>query len=133
MRIAPAGIGHTHGTRLRQYQRRGSMVLWVGAGLAGLIGLVTSDLSKGAPKALSALVVSLIILGGGALATARIKFEWAATQLDRAIQDGADASEDLPAEYQPWPDSGEVAWLIGLICVPVAGLAYTVAVWLAVA
>lgn len=109
------------------------MILWVGAGLAGLIGLVTSNLSTGAPKALSAVAASLIILGGGALATARIKFEWAATQLDRAIQDGAGASDRLPDEYQPWPNTGEVAWVIGLMCVPVAGLVYAAAVWWTVA
>jgi hypothetical protein len=82
------------------------MILWVGAGLVGLIGLVTSDLSDGAPKKLSAVVVTLIIVGGGALAFARIKFEWAATQLDRAIQDGADASHDLPPAYRRWPEGG---------------------------
>jgi hypothetical protein len=108
------------------------MILWVGAGLAGLIGLVTSDLSAGAPKALSAVVASLIILGGGALATARIKFEWAATQLERAIQDGAGADDDLPDAQKPWPNTGEVTWLIGLLCVPVAALVYAASVWWAV-
>jgi hypothetical protein len=109
------------------------MILWVGAGLVGLIALVTSDLTKGAPKWLSAMTASLIIVGGGALAIARIKFEWAATQLERAIQDGVDPNQDLADEYQPWPNTGECAWLVGLMCVPVAGLFYAAAAWWAVA
>lgn len=133
MGIAPHGIERTYRKRLRQYQRRGSMILWVGAGLVGLIGLVTSNLTAGAPKALSAAVASLIILGGGALATARIKFEWAATQLERAIQDGVDPDHELPKEHEPWPNTGEVAWLTGLMCVPAGALIYAVAVWWVVA
>ena len=133
MNVAPPDIGQTYAKRLQQYERRESMILWVGAGLAGLIGLVTSNLSGGAPKAFGAAVVTLIILGGGALATARIRFEWAATQLDRAIQDGADAHQQLPPEYQAWPNTAEVAWLIGLLCVPLAVLVYATAVWWTVA
>jgi hypothetical protein len=109
------------------------MILWVGAGLAGLIGLVTTNLSAGAPKALSAATVSLIILGGAALATARIRFEWQATLLRRAIEDGTDPGKTLSCTLQPWPNFGEFAWLIGLVCVPVAGLVYAAAVWWAIA
>jgi hypothetical protein len=131
--IAPNGIANTYGKRLRQYQRRERMILWVGAGLAGLIGLLTSDLSAGAPKVLNAVTATLIVLGVAALATARIKFEWQATQLDRAIQDGTNPGEELPSKHQPWPNAGEVAWLTGLVCVPVAGCIYVAAVWWAIA
>jgi hypothetical protein len=129
----PPHIEHTYRKRLRQYQRRGSMILWVGAGLVGLVGLLASNLSTGAPGALNASTVSLVILGGGALAIARIRFEWAATQLDRAIQDGACANGQLPAQYEPWPNTGEVAWLVGRLCVPAAALVYAAAVWWTVA
>jgi hypothetical protein len=107
------------------------MVLWVGAGLAGLIGLLTIDrLTADAPKALSAVTGTLIVIGLGLLAVARIKFEWAATQLDRAIQDGeVTADAPLPPELSAWPKGGEIAWLSGLVCVPVAALVWLAAVW----
>jgi hypothetical protein len=129
MPIAPPGIEGTFGKRLRQYQWRLSMILWVGAGLAALIGLLASGLADGAPKWLVAAAATLIILGGGALAIARIKFDWAATQLSRAIDDGTPTGTQLPAEFMGWPAVGEVAWLTGLLCVPVAALVYGAAVW----
>ena len=105
----------------------------MGAGLAALIALVTSDLGSGAPKVLGAVAASLIIVGGGALAVARIKFEWAGTKLERAVDDGTSAGDPLPADEQAWPKVGEVAWLTGLVCVPLAALVYAAAVWWTVA
>lgn len=131
MGIAPAGIEKSYKGRLRQYQRRERMILWVGAGLAGLIGLLTSDLSADAPKELNAIVATLIILGVGALATARVRFEWFGTQLERAIEDGTNPDDGLPTELRPWPDVAEVAWVTGLLSVPAAGLVYLAAVWYA--
>jgi len=132
MGIAPRGIGRTYRERHRQYERRERMILWVGAGLLGLIGLVTSDLSDGAPKALSAAAGTLIVLAGAALALARVKFEWAATKLSRAIEDGTDAKSMLPQEHERWPEGAELAWLVGLVFALLAGLVYLAAVWWAV-
>ena len=84
------------------------------------------------PKAFGELAGTLIVVGGGALAVARIEFEWAATQLDRAIQNGADGAAQLPPEYRPWPKAGEIAWMMGLACVPFAATAYTIAIWWAI-
>jgi hypothetical protein len=133
MGITPPDPGSTYRTRLRVYQRRGSMILWVGAGLVGLIGLVTSNLSTGAPKVLSAVAVTLIILGGAALAYARISFEWAGTQLSRAIDDGTDQDAKLDDKYVPWPVGAELAWYVGLLLAPAAALIYASAVWWTVA
>jgi len=129
--IAPRNVEGTFGKRLRQYQWRLSMILWVGAGLAALIGLLASGLADGAPKSLVAAAATLIILGGGALATARVKFDWAATQLSRALDDGTNTGAQLPAAHEAWPAVGEVAWLTGLLCVPIAALVYCAAVWCA--
>jgi hypothetical protein len=82
---------------------------------------------------MNAAVVTLIILGGGALGLARAKFEWAAVQLERAIKDGADASSDLPRDRRPWPNWGEFFYLTGLCCLVFAPLVYAAAVWWAVA
>ena len=109
------------------------MILWVGAGLVALIGLETASLTGGAPRWLTALVTTLIIVGGGALAVGRIKFEWAATRLDRAISDNAvEETDPLRPEHSRWPASGEIAWLAGLVSVPVAAGLYLIAVWWAV-
>jgi hypothetical protein len=109
------------------------MILWVGAGLVALIGLETASLTGGSPRWLTALVVTLIVVSGGALAWGRIKFEWAATKLDRAVDDQTvEATDQLRAEDAEWPAVGEVAWLVGLLCVPVAGVLYLISVWWAV-
>ncbi len=133
MPIAPADAASTYAKRLRQYQRRLSTILWVLAGLAALIGLLSTSLADGAPRAILGAVASLIVVGGGSLATARIQFDWAATELSRAIEDGAAANAPLPAALADWPKLGEVAWLGGLLCVPAAAIAYLVAMWLAIA
>lgn len=128
----PAKIETTYGKRLRQYRTRESTIVWVGAGLAGLIGLLASNSSADAPRALTAAVVTLIILGGGALAQARISFQWAATKLDRAIQDGAPGTwqQQLPqGKERNWPVGAEVAWNLGRLLVVVAAILYGVAVW----
>ena len=145
MGIAPADAGRTYIARKRQYERRVTMVTWVGAGLAGLIFLVTSDLTTGAPDWLNGVVASLIVVGIGVLAIARIKFEWAATQLGRALEDGeraaanntfiegaAQSDDLLPDDLKQWPRFAEVCWLVGLLSVPAAGIVYLVAVWLAI-
>jgi hypothetical protein len=129
MGIAPPNVEGTYGKRLRQYQRRGSMILWVGAGLTGLVVLVTSDLGDNAPDWLNATDATLIILGGAALATARIKFEWAATELERAIADGKRRDTRLSGGFKVWPRVAEVAWLTGLVSVPLAALTYLAAIW----
>jgi hypothetical protein len=48
--LVPRDMGTTYRTRLRVYERRERMILWVGAGFLGLIGLLTTDLSDGAPE-----------------------------------------------------------------------------------
>jgi hypothetical protein len=127
--IAPENAELTYAKRLRQYQWRLTMILWVGAGLVALIGLLASNVADGAPRALVGVAATLIILGGGALATARIQFDWAATVLSRAIEDGTAGQTELSGVEKPWPDAGELAWLAGLLCVPAAAIVYLVAVW----
>jgi hypothetical protein len=130
MGLKPDNAGTTYQTRLRQYQRRERMILWVGAGLAGLIGLLTIDrLSADAPADLGATTATLIILGFGALAMARIDFEWTATQLDRAIEDGKNGTDSLLPADAKWPTTGEIAWRVGLVIVPLAALVYLITIW----
>jgi hypothetical protein len=140
--ITPKGAGTTYGKRLREYQRRSATILWVGAGLAALIGLVTSSLAEGAPKVLGAVAATLIFLGGGAFAIARIKFEWAATVLERKITDAdakreqgdtaTHADAELSNADKTWPKVGEIAYVVEILIVPAAAIVYLVSVWWAV-
>ena len=105
------------------------MILWVGAGLAALIGLLTTGLTSRAPQWLNSGVGTLAVVGAGVLSLARIKFEWGATQLQRAIDDGTDGSTALPDAYKSWPKVGEVAWILGFLIVLAGGLLYLAGVW----
>jgi hypothetical protein len=145
--IAPKNIAPTYGLRLSQYKRRELMVTWLAAGLAALIVLVTSTLAVGAPVALTAAAATLILFGAGILALARVQFEWAATVLERAIDEGTRAlpeghqrlacaatpDEFLPQSLASWPKLGEVCWVTGFFCVPLAACVYLTAVWWVVA
>lgn len=75
-------------SRLRQYERRERMILWVGAGLVGLIALIPDgvcDPSNIATALLRAMAVTAIVVAGGSLAYARVNFEWQATLIERRI------------------------------------------------
>ncbi|HEX2104961.1 MAG TPA: hypothetical protein VHF51_14995 [Solirubrobacteraceae bacterium] len=137
MPLTPPDAAGTYRERLRQYERRETMVRWVGAGLGGLIALAVGglddDLIGDAPEWLAALITTSIVLAGGALARARIKFEWAATQLRRDVEDGVAApAANLAADRHDWPDDGELAWLVGLVAAFLSGVAYVIAIWLGV-
>jgi hypothetical protein len=133
VRLTPPGAGTTFQSRLRQYQRRGSLLLWVGAGLGGLIVLVTSNLDAGAPKVFNGLLTLAVIVSGGSLAEARVGYEWAATQLERKMTDEKiDETTQLPTDLAGWPTFSEACWIIGRNAAMVAALVYVIAVWYAV-
>jgi len=118
----------TYKSRLRQYQRRGDMIIWVGAGLAGLIGLANTSTFNTAPGFLRALEVTAIVIGAAFFGSARVKFEWEATLIRRKIQDGANATSNLPAE-NPWPKDAEASWNSAFFCLLAAGLIMLVCFW----
>ena len=115
-------------SRLRQYERREHMVIWVGAGLAGLVALATGDaFDSAAPALLKAIEVTLVIIGGAFLALARVKFEWAATLIKRKIEDGEVQGTDTLTEE--WPRDAEDCWNASLSCVILAGITMAVCFW----
>jgi hypothetical protein len=123
-------------SRLRQYERRERMILWVGAGLVGLIALVAGGVggsSEGANAILRAIAITAIVVAGGSLAYARVNFEWEATLIKRKIDDDqiedGDLLDKLPEERQGWPSHAELAWDVGLKAIIVAAVAFLGSVW----
>lgn len=133
--LDPPEPGNSYKARLRGYQRRGAMILWVGAGLGGLIVLVTSSLDSGAPKIFGGLIATFVIVSGACLAEARVAFEWASTKLERKL---ADDPNILPASAllgndTRWPRLAEGCWYVGLLTLAVAAGLYLAACWYVVA
>lgn len=121
----------TYNVRLRKYQRRERMSIWVGAGYAGLIALMTTKIFEqaNAPYWLTAALVTLVVLGGGALGRARVGFEWVATQIERDIEDQVIQKGDtLPNGYQ-WPAQAELFWTVTLVFIFIAAIAMLATVW----
>jgi hypothetical protein len=139
MPLQPARVDDTYGGRLRQYKVRLRTTLWAGAGLLGLIPLVTSHLADEAPAVLVAVAATVVVFGGGALAFARVGFEWEATLLERAIEDADDSdakrAERLPDRFTwldrstAWPWLAELCYWLELLAVASAAVIYLVAVW----
>lgn len=129
--LVPPGAGDTYKARIRGYNRRSSMILWVGAGLGGLIVLVTSSLDSGAPKAFDGLIATFVVLSGGCLAEARVGFEWASTKLERRLADEPAVLPEsrLLGEDTRWPRLAECSWYLGLLTLAVAAAVYLAACW----
>jgi hypothetical protein len=79
--------GETHKQRVRSYRHIKERTIWVGAGLLGLIGLLSAGVLDEAPWTLRALVVTFVVLGGAFLAQTRVRFEWRETIINRKIED----------------------------------------------
>jgi hypothetical protein len=123
-------------SRLRQYERQERIILWVGAGLVGLIALVAGNAgapSEEVPALLRAAMITAIVVAGGSLAYARVSFEWQATHIKRKIGDGevedTDELSKLPDDMQGWPKLPELAWDAALWAILISGVLFLVSVW----
>ena len=115
----------TYRSRLRQYKRRESLTIWVGAGFAGLIAIATSDTfgNLDVPRWLLGILIALSVGGAAFVGCARVKFEWAATQIERRIEDEEVTDlQPLPDDERRWPDAGERFWAASLYVLLAAGL-----------
>ena len=121
----------TYKKRLRQYERRVEMTVWVGAGLAGLLAITTGDAFDGtAPAWLKAVEITLIIIGGTVFGLARVKFEWAATLIRRKLDDEQVRERDeLSPEEMKWPRGAERYWNASLLVLIIAGLGMALCFW----
>jgi hypothetical protein len=112
--------------RSEQLGTRRERVTWVGAGLGGLLVLITSNLAAGAPRIFPRLLVLFVVLGGGALAQARVSFASKAARVERGV---LDESELAWGPAGNWPAFAEFCYWAGLVLVAAAGICYCVAVW----
>jgi hypothetical protein len=112
--------------RSEQLLTRRERVTWVGAGLGGLLVLITSNLAAGAPRIFPRLLVLFVVLGGGALAQARVSFASKAARVQKGV---LDESELAWGPAGNWPAYAEFCYWAGLLLVAAAGICYCVAVW----
>ncbi|TAK96497.1 MAG: hypothetical protein EPO07_14455, partial [Verrucomicrobia bacterium] len=80
--------GETCFARLRKYERREQLTIWVAAGLGSLVAFAATDVIKEAPRIFPRLVLTIAALGGLCLAFSRVQFEWNATIIRRQIDEG---------------------------------------------
>jgi len=113
--------------RSDQLLTRVDRVTWVGAGLGGLLVLITSSLANGAPRIFPRLLVLFVVLGGGALAQARVSFASKAARVRKGVLKESEKQSWGPAGY--WPNVAEFCYWAGLLLVAAAGICYCAAVW----
>lgn len=122
----------TYQLRIRKYQRREALTTWIGAAYLALTALMTTKVFDEArvPTILPALLVTLIVVGGGFLGLARVGFEWKATELQRNIDDGRYAMNDqLSAADETWPQTVEHFYTISLCFIVAAGAVMVACAW----
>jgi len=115
--------------RLRQYKRREAMTVWIGAGYAGFIGLLSLDIAAGAPRWLLCIAITLIVVGAGTLAMARVGFEWKATIIERHLEDGTVKDTDAYPSDSAWPSQEEGWWTLALSLIILTGAVCLAVFW----
>ncbi len=120
----------TYGSRLRQYERREHMTIWVAAGVAALVAFVGASALDERPALFTQLVLSAAVVAGAALAFARVQFEWAATLIKRDLDDEKVKKEQPLADpHRNWPSGRERLWTISLASIAVGWSIMLVGIW----
>jgi hypothetical protein len=82
------------------------------------------------PRVFDAILVTLIVVGGGSLARARAGFEWQGTLIERRInRNEIDPNATIPVGAEPWPRRPEAFWTVSLWAVLLSGAALVGGVW----
>ena len=122
----------TFAHRRARLTRRTRQIATVGVALAGfVVGLAAGDAASTmyvqVPAWLRAVVFTLIVVAGGCLGAAYIRFEDEVNRIAVQIDRGAVKGEDPIGAG--WPESAERLWLFALISTIMAPLAFLVAAW----
>lgn len=127
--------------RLSQYRRRQRLIAWVGGGLLAEITIYAAIRFNGeaaVPTVLTALVPTLVLLGGLALAWARAQFEWRADLLQRHIEMRTIKPDDLIRSIDPdtirrrdleWPQWAEFLYILELFLAAAAAVSLLLLIW----
>ena len=121
----------TFRSRLRQYQRRERMTIWIGAAYAALIALMTTKVfdQSTAPWHLSAVIATCIVVGGFCLGKTRIVFEWRATQIERQVEDNEVKLTDQWPTDDPWPVGTDRLWSASIYLLALSGFLTVAVTW----
>ena len=107
------------------------MTIWVGAAYAALIALMTTKVfdQSQSPVLVSAALVTEIIAGAWFLGRTRVGFEWAATVIERMIEDHEVQATDTMPSTDAWPSNLDNQWFAALYLLAAAGATTLVAAW----
>jgi hypothetical protein len=76
------------------------------------------------------VLLTLILFAALALAYTRTGYEWAATLIERQIQDTPLTEDDcLPPSLEKRPTGSKIWWYLSLVSIALAGLVFFVSVW----
>jgi len=117
--------------RLDRYDRRIRHSNWIGGGYLAIIGIIATGLFDDIPHIFLSLVVTLVVLGGWAAATVRVKYDWASTQLKRSVKNDSSLTNEskIAADYLELPSRAEIAWDTALLLLTIAGLTLLIGAW----
>ncbi|WP_146022056.1 hypothetical protein [Streptomyces sp. CB02959] len=106
---------HSKKQRIESYQNRSNVITWLGVGLAGGValtgGTLYSNLMPHLPKYLTALQITLLIVDAVFFGVARVKFDRARRELDKAIKDW---NKLRASHHYGWPTKAETYYTLGL-------------------
>src|SRR6266545_703893 len=110
----------TYASRNAEYRGRRTQANWIGGGIAGLTLIAISELSaetfgRHTPSVFPALLLTLIIGAGTAVASSRVKVAYAATKLEKEMKRSNAAETDLLPASLPWPRDAERMYVLSIL------------------
>jgi hypothetical protein len=98
--------------------------------VATLVAFIGADALEDRPRLFTQMVLSTAIISGGALAFARVQFEWAATLIKRDIEDKKVQKEDALAESRrEWPSGPERLWKTSFLSLAFGWIIMFIGIW----
>jgi hypothetical protein len=122
----------TNAARVDDLRLFSTRAAWLAGAAVGLIALAAGDLGASlfddGPGWLSAATLTLTVLAGACAGTARVQFQWAATVLQRRIDERV-AEPTAPVPKGSWPRAADVTFTLAFAFTVLAGLAFLSLLW----